>query len=108
NKGMQDFGIPVNLILCCMRSDQNQAENMETIMVAEKYLGQGVCAVDLAGNEAAYPTESFKDVFALAKKKVCLWSSMRVKRLDLKVCGRLWNLVQSVLDMVSIPLKTKN
>ncbi|MBR6543627.1 MAG: adenosine deaminase [Anaerotignum sp.] len=69
NKGMQDFGIPVNLILCCMRSDQNQAENMETIMVAEKYLGQGVCAVDLAGNEAAYPTESFKDVFALAKKK---------------------------------------
>ena len=69
NKGVQDFGIPVNLILCCMRSDQNQAENMETIMVAEKYLGQGVCAVDLAGNEAAYPTESFKDVFALAKKK---------------------------------------
>lgn len=69
NKGMQDFGIPVNLILCCMRSDQNQAENMETIMVAEKYLGQGVCAVDLAGNEAAYPTESFKDVFALAREK---------------------------------------
>ncbi|MBR4934325.1 MAG: adenosine deaminase [Anaerotignum sp.] len=69
NKGVQDFGIPVNLILCCMRSDQNQAENMETIMVAEKYLGQGVCAVDLAGNEAAYPTESFKDVFALAREK---------------------------------------
>ena len=69
NKGMQDFGIPANLILCCMRSDQNHAENMETIVVAEKYLGQGVCAVDLAGNEAAYPTEMFKDVFALAREK---------------------------------------
>ena len=69
NKGVQDFGIPVNLILCCMRSDQNQAENMETIMVAEKYLGQGVCAVDLAGNEGAYPTEMFKDIFALAREK---------------------------------------
>ena len=69
NKGMQDFGIPANLILCCMRSDRNYAENMETIMVAEKYLGQGVCAVDLAGNEAAYPTEMFKDIFALAREK---------------------------------------
>ena len=69
NKGIQDFGIIVNLILCCMRGDQNRAENLETIMVAEKFLGKGVCAVDLAGNEAAYPTESFKDVFAVAKEK---------------------------------------
>ena len=69
NKGIQDFGIMVNLILCCMRGDQNRDENLETIMVAEKFLGKGVCAVDLAGNEAAYPTESFKDVFTVAKEK---------------------------------------
>lgn len=69
NKGIQDFGITVNLILCCMRGDQNSAQNIETVMVAEKFLGNGVCAVDLAGNEAAYPTESFKDVFAIAKEK---------------------------------------
>ena len=69
NKGIQDFGITINLILCCMRGDQNRAENMETVMVAEKFLGKGVCAVDLAGNEAAYPTETFKDIFTLAKEK---------------------------------------
>jgi len=31
-------------------------------------LGKGVCAVDLAGNEAAYPTEDFADVFDLVKQ----------------------------------------
>lgn len=69
NKGIQDFGITANLILCCMRGDQNHAENLETIMVAEKFLGKGVCAVDLAGNEAAYPTGTFADIFAVAKEK---------------------------------------
>ena len=52
-----------------MRSDQNHAENMETVRMGEKYLGQGVCAVDLAGNEAAYPTETFRDIFELAVEK---------------------------------------
>ncbi len=69
NRGIKDFGITINLILCCMRGDQNHAENMETIHVAKQYLGQGVCAVDLAGNEAAFPTQNFKDVFSLANEK---------------------------------------
>ncbi len=69
NNGIRDFGISANLILCCMRGDGNRAENKETVTVAEKFLGRGVCAVDLAGNEAAYPTESFRDVFAIAKEK---------------------------------------
>ena len=69
NKGIQDFGITTNLILCCMRSDSNHAENLETVSIAAKYLGSGVCAVDLAGNEAAYPTELFAEVFSLAQEK---------------------------------------
>ena len=68
NKGISDFGIVVNLILCCMRGDENRDENIETVKVAKKFLGNGVCAIDLAGNEAAYPTKSFKDVFAIAKE----------------------------------------
>ncbi len=67
NKGIRDFGIKVHLILCCMRGEQNLAENKETVMVAKSFLGKGVCAVDLAGNEAAYPTQTFQDVFAIAK-----------------------------------------
>ena len=69
NKGIQDFGITVNLILCCMRGDQNCSENIETVTVAQRFLGNGVCAVDLAGNESAYPTESFKEIFDIATEK---------------------------------------
>lgn len=69
DKGIQDFGMNANLILCCMRGDQNHSANVETILVAEQYLSKGVCAVDLAGNEAAYPTRLFQDIFHLAKEK---------------------------------------
>lgn len=67
--GIEDFGVRAQLILCCMRGDKNHSDNLETIRVAERFLGQGVCAVDLAGNEAAYPTESFADIFDEARKR---------------------------------------
>lgn len=68
NRGADDFGIDVNLILCCMRGSDNADKNVQTVTVAKQFLGAGVCAADLAGNEAAYPTESFGDVFALARR----------------------------------------
>ena len=68
NRGIAEFGMPAQLILCCMRGDDNQDANLETIRVAKAFLGKGVCAVDLAGNEAAYPTDGFADTFALANK----------------------------------------
>lgn len=68
-QGIRDFGMSAGLILCCMRGAGNRAENMETVAVAEKFLGRGVCAVDLAGNEAAYPTELFSDVFDRARER---------------------------------------
>lgn len=57
------------LILCCMRGDNNHNENMETIDVAASYLGKGVCAIDLAGAEALFKTEKFKDIFQKASDK---------------------------------------
>lgn len=68
-RGMTAFQFPAQLILCCMRGADNVAENTETIRVAAESLGGGVCAVDLAGNEAAYPTEHFREIFALARKE---------------------------------------
>lgn len=67
-KGIKDFGIAAQLILCCMRGDTNFSENMETVRVASQFLGRGVCAVDLAGNEAVYPTSSFETIFLEARK----------------------------------------
>ena len=68
-EGLKNSKIDANLILGCMRGDNNHDENMETLRLAKKYLGKGVCALDLAGAEALYPTENFKDIFSLARKQ---------------------------------------
>ena len=57
------------LILCCMRGENNYLQNCETVAVAEKLLGKKVLALDLAGNERAYPNGMFADIFAIAKEK---------------------------------------
>ena len=60
-------GFRMGLILCCMRGDNHEA-NMETVRVAGKYLGNVVCALDLAGAEALYDTGLFEEEFKLARE----------------------------------------
>lgn len=67
--GAQKSPIPLSLILCCMRGDDNHTENIETVNVAAEFLGKGVGAVDLAGAEALFSTANFRDIFALATEK---------------------------------------
>lgn len=64
--GFKDNDLKVNLILCMMRNDSFE-DNMKVIETAKKYLNKGVCAVDLAGDEAHYPTGDFKDLFKVSK-----------------------------------------
>ena len=64
--GLDQEKFKANLILCCMRGSDNHEANLETVRVAKEWLGRGVCAVDLAGAEALFPTENFEDLFALA------------------------------------------
>lgn len=57
------------LILCAMNHCDpaaNHAENVETVHLTRKYLGKGVCGVDLAGYEERMP--EYADLFALAWK----------------------------------------
>lgn len=56
-----------SLILCCMRMEHNEETNFETVRVAEKYLGKGIAAIDLAGAEGVYPTKNYASVFKKAK-----------------------------------------
>ena len=69
-RGLKRAPIPGNLILCCMRGDLNQKENLETLELAKKYLVEdgGVVAIDLAGAEALFPTENYETLFAKARK----------------------------------------
>ena len=66
--GLNGEGVKANLILCCMRGVGNHEKNLETVRVAKKYLDKGVCAVDLAGAEALFPTADFAEEFALARE----------------------------------------
>jgi adenosine deaminase len=58
--------LKVQLILCCMRGAENDSANRETVALTAKYLGQGVCACDLAGAEALFKTHTFEALFAYA------------------------------------------
>lgn len=66
-QAVKKSGFFANLILCCMRAEDNLAENLETVRLAKKYLGEHVVAVDLAGAEALFPTENFRQIFDYAK-----------------------------------------
>ena len=66
-KGLRKASIPVGLILCCMRG-QGREENIRTVELAARYKDDGVVGVDLAGAEARYPTEEYRDVFTLASR----------------------------------------
>ena len=67
-EGLNSSKLRSNLILCCMRNNKNHDENIETVRIAKKYLGKGVCAIDLAGAEGLYPTKDFEDIFMYAKE----------------------------------------
>lgn len=54
------------LILCCMRGAGDE-KNRETVKTAEQFYGDGVCAVDLAGAEALYPTAGYRKLFSCAR-----------------------------------------
>lgn len=59
--------LKAGLILCTMNHCDpaaNHEENMETVRLAKKYLGKGVCGVDLAGYEERM--SEYSDIFELA------------------------------------------
>ena len=67
NNAKAKYGLDGNLILCCMRGNNNKEQNLKTVKVAKQYLNKGVCALDLAGAEALFPTSDFEDILKIAK-----------------------------------------
>lgn len=67
-KGLSSSNIPIGVILCMMRNGTIE-ENMQVIDLAEKYIKEGVCGIDLAGAESIYPTKQFQSLFEVARKK---------------------------------------
>lgn len=67
-RGLHEQAIQAQLILCCMRQSENLPANLETAELAGEFLNHGVCALDLAGAEALYPTAQFAAVFQRAER----------------------------------------
>lgn len=65
--GLSRSSLPFGLILCCMRGAEH-TQNMETVQIAERFCGNLVCGVDLAGAEALFPTELYAEEFQYAAK----------------------------------------
>ena len=67
-KGLLKDDSPYNLVLCCMRG-RSREENIRTVELAADWTGgHGVVGVDLAGAEALYPTENYKEIFSIASR----------------------------------------
>lgn len=70
-KGLKEgeslYGIRGNLILCGMRH-QPVESNTKLAEIAADYHGYGVCALDLAGDEAAFPVKQQAEMFRKAKE----------------------------------------
>lgn len=67
-RGLKRTELKTNVILCMMRGDSLD-DNKMVIDLASKYLNNGVCAVDLAGDEANYKTEDYEELFSYAREK---------------------------------------
>lgn len=61
------FGVRTGIIACCMRH-VDPRDNVAMVKEITPFVGDGVVAVDLAGDEAAFPAELHREAFQLAKE----------------------------------------
>ena len=67
NRGKEDFNIGGNLILIGMRHESSD-NTLDVVEKGAKYLGKGVVAFDIAGNEADFPPAIHQEAFKRAKE----------------------------------------
>lgn len=66
-QGETTYGVYASAIVCAMRHHSLE-KNMEMLEAARPFVGNGVCALDLAGDESAFPTSLFRPLFEKAKE----------------------------------------
>ena len=90
----RECGILYQVIACTMRHHDEET-NIRMLKECREFLGNGLCAVDLAGDEAGFPTAGFKNVFEYARKLDYPYT------IHAGECGS----VQSILDAVEMGAK---
>lgn len=64
--GFEKYGIYSNIILCAMRHHDINT-NIKLLHSMYDYVGHGICALDLAGDESMFPNENFYELFKKAR-----------------------------------------
>lgn len=88
-RGKKAFGVEYGVITCAMRH-HGEEENLRMLKTARTYLGQGVCAADLAGAEASFPMSEFMNLFGEVKRMGMPFT------LHAGECGSVKNIIDSV------------
>ncbi|WP_042160736.1 adenosine deaminase [Paenibacillus gorillae] len=66
-RGERQYGVIARAIVICMRHDSYE-RNEAVITAAASHYGDGVVAVDLAGDEAGFPPQLHRSIFELARR----------------------------------------
>lgn len=61
-RGLEAYNIHSNIIICAMRHHDIKT-NIEVLHTGMEYVGDGICAMDLAGDEAAFGNSQFTELF---------------------------------------------
>lgn len=88
--GYRRFGVRAQIIVCLMRHHSVQ-DNLSLLYLVKRYLSKGVCAIDLAGDEAAFPMHVFKNLFREAKRLGIPFT------IQAGECGSAKNVIEAVL-----------
>lgn len=89
-QGKEAYGVEYGIIVCAMRH-HTEEDNLKMLKSAREFLGAGVCAADLAGNEAAFPMKGFMNLFTEVKKMEMPFT------LHAGECGNAENIRDSIL-----------
>lgn len=65
-RGEKEFGVFSSVIVCAMRHHSEET-NLSMLKIAREFFNQGVCGVDLAGDESHFATQNFKSIFKQVK-----------------------------------------
>ena len=65
--GEREYRVFASAIVCAMRHHSLE-QNIQMLTEAREFFGKGVCALDLAGDESAFPTSLFRSLFIQAKE----------------------------------------
>ncbi len=89
-RAKEAFHVRYGIITCAMRH-HSEEQNLTMLRCTREYLGMGVCALDLAGDESAFPTRCFRPLLRRPDVLVCRLPFTQVRQGMWKMSGRLMN-----------------